>query len=144
MTTGTIAGLVQDALSTGVIGIGGLAKTIVGFGTGIEQNTHKIAECLDDCRLRSLYREILDLGMTPLVELHDEENLPRVLDLGAPPEEFVERVLASSHTRLPLWRNDPENIVGVLHAKDLLRALMAKTTVSQISPSLKRFRRLGD
>ena len=42
-----------------------------------------IAECLDDCHLRSLYRDILDLGMTPLVELHDEENLPRVLDLGA-------------------------------------------------------------
>jgi len=42
-----------------------------------------IAECLDDCRLRSLYREILDLGMTPLVELHDAENLGRVLDLGA-------------------------------------------------------------
>ncbi len=42
-----------------------------------------IAECLDDCHLRSLYREILDLGMTPLVELHDEAHLPRVLDLGA-------------------------------------------------------------
>jgi indole-3-glycerol phosphate synthase len=42
-----------------------------------------IAECLDDCRLRSLYRAILDHGMTPLVELHDETNLPRVLDLGA-------------------------------------------------------------
>ncbi len=42
-----------------------------------------IAECLDDCHLRSLYRAILDLGMTPLVELHDAANLPRVLDLGA-------------------------------------------------------------
>ena len=42
-----------------------------------------IAECLDDCRLRSLYREIIDLGMTPLVELHDAAQLPRVLDLGA-------------------------------------------------------------
>jgi indole-3-glycerol phosphate synthase len=42
-----------------------------------------IAECLDDCSLRSLYREILDLGMTPLVELHDAEQLPRVVDLGA-------------------------------------------------------------
>jgi indole-3-glycerol phosphate synthase len=42
-----------------------------------------IAECLDDCHLRSLYREILDLGMTPLVELHSEEHLGRVLDLGA-------------------------------------------------------------
>jgi indole-3-glycerol phosphate synthase len=42
-----------------------------------------IAECLDDCHLRSLYRAILDLGMTPLVEIHDEKNLPRALDLGA-------------------------------------------------------------
>jgi indole-3-glycerol phosphate synthase len=42
-----------------------------------------IAECLDDCHLRSLYREILDLGMTPLVELHSEEHLDRVLDIGA-------------------------------------------------------------
>jgi indole-3-glycerol phosphate synthase len=42
-----------------------------------------IAECLDDCHLRSLYREIIDLGMTPLVELHDPVHLPRVLDLGA-------------------------------------------------------------
>ena len=42
-----------------------------------------IAECLDDCQLRGLYGRILDWGMTPLVELHDEANLGRVLDLGA-------------------------------------------------------------
>ena len=35
LLTGTFAGLVQDALSTGVIGIGGLAKTLVGFLAGI-------------------------------------------------------------------------------------------------------------
>lgn len=42
-----------------------------------------IAECLDDCLLRGLHARILELGMTPLVELHDAENLPRVLDAGA-------------------------------------------------------------
>jgi rod shape-determining protein MreD len=35
LLTGTFAGLVQDALSSGIIGIGGLAKTVVGFLTGI-------------------------------------------------------------------------------------------------------------
>jgi rod shape-determining protein MreD len=35
MLTGTFAGLIQDALSSGVIGIGGLAKTIVGFLAGV-------------------------------------------------------------------------------------------------------------
>jgi indole-3-glycerol phosphate synthase len=42
-----------------------------------------IAECLDDCLLRSLYNEILDLGMTALVELYEPANLPRVLEAGA-------------------------------------------------------------
>ncbi len=42
-----------------------------------------IAECLDDCNLRKLHNETLDLGMTPLVELYDPDNLPRVLEAGA-------------------------------------------------------------
>ena len=44
MLTGTVAGLIQDSLSTGVIGIGGLAKTIVGFITGIVGTQLNIAE----------------------------------------------------------------------------------------------------
>jgi indole-3-glycerol phosphate synthase len=42
-----------------------------------------IAECLDDCSLRSLHAETLELGMTPLVELYEPDNLPRVLEAGA-------------------------------------------------------------
>lgn len=42
-----------------------------------------IAECLDDCQLRSLHNQTIELGMTPLVELYDPENLPRVLETGA-------------------------------------------------------------
>ena len=42
-----------------------------------------IAECLDDCLLRSLHNEALELGMTPLVELYEPTNLPRVLEAGA-------------------------------------------------------------
>lgn len=42
-----------------------------------------IAECLDDCNLRKLFNEAVELGMTPLVELYEPENLPRVLEAGA-------------------------------------------------------------
>jgi len=42
-----------------------------------------IAECLDDCQLRALHNESCELGMTPLVELYDPANLPRVLEAGA-------------------------------------------------------------
>ena len=42
-----------------------------------------IAECLDDCNLRALFNETVALGMTPLVELYEPENLQRVFDAGA-------------------------------------------------------------
>lgn len=42
-----------------------------------------IAECLDDCNLRKLFNATCELGMTPLVELYEPANLPRVLDAGA-------------------------------------------------------------
>jgi len=42
-----------------------------------------IAECLDDCNLRKLFNETCELGMTPLVELYEPDNLQRVFDAGA-------------------------------------------------------------
>jgi len=42
-----------------------------------------IAECLDDCNLRKLHNETIELGMVPLVEFYEPENLSRVLDAGA-------------------------------------------------------------
>ena len=42
-----------------------------------------IAECLDDDSLKQLHGAIVDLGMTPLVELYESANVPRVLKLGA-------------------------------------------------------------
>lgn len=42
-----------------------------------------IAECLDDCNLRKLFGEAVELGLTPLVELYDPANLQRVFDAGA-------------------------------------------------------------
>jgi CBS domain containing-hemolysin-like protein len=48
------------------------------------------------------------------------------LDADDKPEDIVNAVIASPVTRLPLWRGNPENIVGILHVKDLLRALHAQ------------------
>ena len=42
-----------------------------------------IAECLDDCNLRKLHNEAIDLGMPPLVEFYEPENLSRVVEAGA-------------------------------------------------------------
>jgi indole-3-glycerol phosphate synthase len=42
-----------------------------------------IAECLDDCNLRKLHNEAIELGLAPLVEFYEPQNLPRVLAAGA-------------------------------------------------------------
>jgi Mg2+/Co2+ transporter CorB len=47
----------------------------------------------------------------------------RSVNADNPPEAVVREILQSPHTRMPLWKGTTENIVGVLHAKDLLRAL---------------------
>jgi magnesium and cobalt exporter, CNNM family len=66
-----------------------------------------------------------------LIELHDLEvsdvmvhrtNM-RSINADDPPEAIVRTVIESPHTRMPLWRGSLDNIVGVLHARDVLRAL---------------------
>jgi len=48
-----------------------------------------------------------------------------MLDADLPVEEIVNQALSSPHTRIPVYRGEPDNIVGVLHAKALLRAVQA-------------------
>src|SRR5256714_10719536 len=48
-----------------------------------------------------------------------------MINADLPPEDLVREVLATEYARITLWREKPETIVGVLHAKDLLRALRA-------------------
>jgi CBS domain containing-hemolysin-like protein len=58
------------------------------------------------------------------------------INADLPTEELVRDVLASEYTRIPLWRDKPENIIGVLHAKDLLRAIrLADGDTSKIDVS---------
>jgi Mg2+/Co2+ transporter CorB len=44
-------------------------------------------------------------------------------DAGEPPEQVVDAVLKEPVTRVPLWRGTPDNIVGILHVRDLLRGI---------------------
>lgn len=59
-----------------------------------------IAECLDDCTLRSLHNLILELGMTTLLEIYDPANLPRALETGTRLLGINNRNLHTFETRL--------------------------------------------
>lgn len=64
----------------------------------------------------------LDLKDREVAEVMRHRRDIASISADAPAEEIIEFCLASPHTRIPLWRGEPENIVGILHAKDLLRA----------------------
>jgi len=49
----------------------------------------------------------------------------RSLNGNEPPERIIAEALASPFTRLPVWEDQPENIIGIIHVKDLLRAIQA-------------------
>ena len=65
----------------------------------------------------------LDLGDRTVEEVMLHRSNIAMIDAGRPATEILSLCLESPHTRLPLYRDEPENIVGILHAKDLLRAM---------------------
>jgi Mg2+/Co2+ transporter CorB len=65
----------------------------------------------------------LDLSERMVEEIMLHRSQIEMIDAGLPVPEILRLCLESTHTRLPLYRDEPENIVGVLHAKDLLRAM---------------------
>lgn len=63
----------------------------------------------------------LDLAERTVDEIMTHRRQIALVDADLPPEELISEVLASSHSRLPVYRGNEENILGVIHAKDLLR-----------------------
>ncbi len=66
---------------------------------------------------------ILDLEEVTVEDVMVHRKSMQLLDVNAPTDEIIAAIVRSAYTRLPLYENEPENIVGVLHAKDVLRAL---------------------
>ncbi len=65
----------------------------------------------------------LDLKDREVEEIMLHRSEIEMIDAADPPEAILNQCLQSDYTRLPVFRGEPENIVGVVHAKDLLRAV---------------------
>ena len=70
-----------------------------------------------------MLRSILDLDEVQVAEVMTHRKNIVTLDAGQPVQILLDQVIASPFTRLPLWRGDPDNIVGTVHSKSLLRIL---------------------
>jgi Mg2+/Co2+ transporter CorB len=74
---------------------------------------------------RDMFGGLLDLRELEVSDVMIHRTKMATINADDPPEKIVSEVLASAYTRLPIWRGTPENIVGIIHAKDLLRELDA-------------------
>ncbi len=82
----------------------------------------------------------LDLGDRTVEEIMLHRSNIEMIDADDAPEAILQQCLKSPHTRLPVFRDEPENIVGVVHAKDLFRAMYAHAGSSEGDPNrLKAF-----
>ena len=66
---------------------------------------------------------VLDLKELQLDDVMVHRTEMETIDASDPPQKIVDDVLKSQYTRMPIWQDEPDNIVGVLHSKDLLAAL---------------------
>ena len=73
----------------------------------------------------AMLHSILDLENVPVSDIMVHRRNAVTVNADDPPAAIVEQILGSPHTRLPLWRGEPDNIIGVVHAKALLRAVQA-------------------
>lgn len=72
---------------------------------------------------RDMLGGVLDLRELTVDDIMVHRKSILMIDADKKPEEIVTEALHSPHTRLPLYREDTENIVGILHVRDMARAL---------------------
>lgn len=76
-----------------------------------------------EMRDRNMFRGVLDLSEMDVSQIMVHRKNIAMLDADLSPAELVEEALEIGHTRIPLYRENTENIVGILHARDLMQAI---------------------
>jgi Mg2+/Co2+ transporter CorB len=82
---------------------------------------------------REMLRSILDLADIEVGEIMTHRKKVVTVDADQEVDQLVQQVLSSPYTRIPVWRGKPDNIIGVLHAKALFRAVNADPELKDLN-----------
>jgi Mg2+/Co2+ transporter CorB len=72
---------------------------------------------------RDMLGSILDLNDITVGEIMIHRKQVETIDADLPPSELISQAVMTMHSRIPLWRGEPDNIIGLLHVKSLVRLL---------------------
>lgn len=67
---------------------------------------------------------LLDLHELEVSDVMIHRTKMESINIDIPTRKLVEKIIKSPYTRLPVWQNDPDNIIGFIHAKDVLRTMV--------------------
>ncbi|HEX4098624.1 MAG TPA: HlyC/CorC family transporter [Caulobacteraceae bacterium] len=84
-----------------------------------------------ESRDRRMLGAVLDLSEMDVSEVMVHRKAIAMLDADLPPRDLIAEALNTPHTRMPLFKDDPENIIGLVHVRDLLRAVASKAGKTQ-------------
>jgi Mg2+/Co2+ transporter CorB len=73
---------------------------------------------------RDMISGVLDLRDLTVGDVATHRKKMMTIDIGQPPEEIVRELMATRHARVPVWKGEPDNIVGVLRTRNLVRAVL--------------------
>ena len=116
-----------------VKGVLGLFGVSVEAGLGRDERDEELRGLIEmhqgpdeEAQERAMLRSILDLAEVEVEEIMTHRRNVAMIDADLPLEQIMQEVMDSPFTRLPLWRDDQDGIIGVLHVKALLRALRSR------------------
>ncbi len=92
---------------------------------------HKEGSVIKDDRDR--FGGLLDLHQLEVSDVMIHRTNMASLDIDMPSEKIIASVIDSPYTRLPVWKDEPDNIIGFLHSKDVLRAVANSEKASKIN-----------
>jgi Mg2+/Co2+ transporter CorB len=72
---------------------------------------------------RDMLGSILDLSEVIVGDVMTHRKQMEIVDAEDSAQEIIQQVVRSSHTRIPFWRDNQDNIIGVLHVKDIMRLI---------------------
>lgn len=73
---------------------------------------------------RDMISGVLDLRELTVADVMTHRKTMMSIDIGQPTQDIVRELMATRHARVPVWRDQPENIVGVLRTRNLVRAVL--------------------
>lgn len=136
-------GIVVTVFAPVVAAVRLLVRAVLGlFGVRIDPDSHVLAvreeiagalylghsEGVVEKEDRDRILGALDLGERTVEEIMLHRSGIEMIDAAADPDAILDQCLSSPYTRLPVFRDEPENIIGVVHAKDLLRAMYQRVS----------------